>query len=191
MGYEPYTAMVFYKQKWYVYSPVLEGNYEQAVLHGKCFENELDAYHYAETIPSDMGLEVYRPYAYKVNERLDNYDHFATACYDRIKNRFWEQDLKESNARKSSLACELSKHGLSIRDDSQMCSKFIDGGFIDGGEKLDLDWVVLNCVEMNFLFSCTNYRRTRDKAVAWQNYKKLKPDEQWVPAILRDIFRQT
>jgi hypothetical protein len=181
MGYEPETAIVRYKNKWYVYDCCLEGNYEFAITDGKCFDSESEARSYAFTVEAECGIHSYYPFAFQVHERLAIRQKFKRSPNPTPK--FWEQELKESNERKSQLALELKKHGLEIRDDSVMCCRLIDGDTTQS-----LDSVVKSCVEMNFLFKHTQYRRCRDKEIAWRHYKTHHPGGDLVPELLRDLF---
>lgn len=78
--------------------------------------------------------------------------------------------------RKSDLEKRLKEHGLFLRNDSQLCSWYVEGGIeylnkMYKSEELTVESLVEIMVEMDFLFSKTNYNGIfRNLSYAYREY---------------------
>lgn len=107
----------------------------------------------------------------RVNETLDTwgvnqdalriYSRRATIFLDNLSSRNEHavlSELRECWQRLVHLRSALAQKGLALRQDSRLCSSFID--YNNG----DLDEIVSTMEEMNFYFEHTNYERLREEA---------------------------
>lgn len=177
MSQDDEIAVVLYKNEYYVYR-VGGGNYEYAIIEGTKFKTLESALKYAESIDdTEYGVTEYDPFEYEINEHLEKYSQEHPKMV-----KFWSDDLKLSNDRKSMLVNELKKHNLLLRSDSKLCKLYINGN------QENLEHVILTMVEMDFLFKHAKYQRFRfcenPKLEAWNYFKATKRDD-LVPDILK------
>lgn len=71
--------------------------------------------------------------------------------YNKYSHTYISEQIVGKRDRKNNLIIELKKNGLKLRNDSEICQKYIDNN------EYDLDYVVNTMVEMNFYYSYTNY----------------------------------
>lgn len=74
----------------------------------------------------------------------------------------------KSLQRKYDLAQALSKYGLELRNDSEMCRRYITG------EEPNIDEVIIIMRQMNFLYTQTNYKNM--VSTAYENAKSYMYD---------------
>ncbi len=170
MGDDDEIAVVLYKNHYYV-DNVWGGNISVAVKQGQKFASKEEALEYASHGTAHYGMTYHEPFEFEINEQLEN-------LYKTATNKFWQEELKDSNERKQRLDTGLSVYNLSSKKifqtwydkDAQICRLFIDG-------KLEnLDEVVMKLVELDFLNKNTSYHRFRrypdGKKKAWSSMKK-------------------
>ncbi len=154
MGSDNEMAVVLYKGQWYI-GCVWGGNWQQAVLEKQKYSTLADALVAASDSNTEYGIRVYKhTLDLDIIAYLEENYPFAT-------DRFWANDLKECNAREAELQQMLNVHKLQIRKDSKLCRAYISGGLEEVRKLNDtiqsLKDIVLITLEMDFLYSKTNY----------------------------------
>jgi len=156
MGADDEMAVVSYKGKWYT-KQVWGGNWQYAVTDHRSFTSMADALVAASDSNTEYGIRVYK------NEFDVDGNEFLEKYYGTTQNKFWEADLKESNARKEELKLALASHHVDLRNDSTICRAYISGGLaqvsrITNNKIQTFDDIIVTIVEISFLYTKTKYK---------------------------------